>query len=377
MKTIFHALYIFTLICLSSFIYGMEVIKQEASLLPDDALIQIAGWCRPREKNLIMKVCKFFNTCLKKRELVLVANPLTVSWRDKEKGMFTCADSGDAEKLSLWLHYLKLSEGYINATNSLGLTAFHVASENNHEDVMRVLVKYGAEVNRFKPAIQPLHEAIYRGNKKQVETLLALNVDPNFSLENGVTPLGIAIYEGHTEMVELLCTHGVNMDHDGFIFTPLYLASQFGYIEIVRFFMSKKVNVNKLSANKCAPLHIASQMGHAEIVRLLIEAQADINQVDNNGTTSLDIALRSGYTDIAKLFIDAGADVHYIDSFGYSPLDWAMQFRYDEIVSLLLSVGAKVLVTQPDISEPTPVKKSKKKGLQRMHSFYKNKYKNL
>jgi len=269
MRKSFHALCILIFTYFNSCMYGMDPTSlyelrrtgkenpiQSYQIFPDELIAYIAGFCNPCEKNLLMKICKAFNVCLKKRELILLVNPLTVSWRDKEKGMFTCAHSGDAKNLSIWLHWLKLSEGYVNVTNSLGLTSFHIASDNNYEDAMRLLVEYGADVNMPKPQIRPLHKAIYEGNKKQVETLLALKADPNLSLKNGMTPLGIAIDGGYSEIVALLCMYGAELDSTNSIFTPLYFASQSGQIEIVRFFIDSKVNVDQVSANGWTPLHI-------------------------------------------------------------------------------------------------------------------------
>ena len=49
------------------------------------------------------------------------------------------------------------------------------------------------------------------------------------------------------------------------------------------------------------PLYVASQNGHVEVVRALVEGGADINKVDNDGDAPLQIASRKEHPEIIRL----------------------------------------------------------------------------
>ncbi len=66
-----------------------------------------------------------------------------------------------------------IAAGYdVNATSEGGYTALHAAAENNHPEVVRLLLKHGA--------------------------------NPNAQLENGVTPAEIAEQQGYFEVASIL-----------------------------------------------------------------------------------------------------------------------------------------------------------------------------
>ena len=216
MKKILHTMLIITFVCFSSSLHGMKRKNSRAKAtqknqiqiapsLPTELIISIAGYCQPREKNLFMKVCKDFNMCLKNRELILRANPFTVSMADKIKGMFAYARSGNAEMIKFLLNAAKVCPDY---RNSLGMTPLHYAMEKDHQNVVQLLIKHGANVHDPKPRIFPLHDAVHRGDKKYVKSLLALKVDPNVTLDNKATPLSIAIHKGYTKIEKLLRAAG-------------------------------------------------------------------------------------------------------------------------------------------------------------------------
>lgn len=90
MQKTFYTLFFVTFIWLNSALYGMESPTQINQLqltqmLPEELVAQIAGYCRPYEKNIVMKLCKNFYIYLRNRELIVQANPATVSLFDKEK----------------------------------------------------------------------------------------------------------------------------------------------------------------------------------------------------------------------------------------------------------------------------------------------------
>ena len=213
MQKIFYVLSVLIGLVFNNSFFGMEsgVIPfnhiHEYSF-PKEAIATLAGHCQPCEKNLLMKVCKAFNACLKMRTFILQANPSTVTNEDKKKGMFTCARLGDADKLSVWIKAVGESRYSIDSRNILDMTALQVAIANKHADAMRVLVAHGANIKVCEPDL--LHRLVYNGETEMVKVLLELEFNPNGKW-NGVMLLSVAIKENNAEMVKLLLAAGADV----------------------------------------------------------------------------------------------------------------------------------------------------------------------
>lgn len=308
MQKILHTLAALTLICCNS-IHGMENpiqvnAAQEAPCLPNEIIVRIAGCCRPREKNVFMKVCNDFNTCLQDRELIVKANPSTVSFFDKTEALFTYTSLGDVEKLAFWIHWVKSAGGNVDCKNLLDMTPFQVACDYNHNDIMKLLVTHGAQKNTLKPKINALHEAVYREDKSRVMLLLELDISPNLSTKKGIRPLHIATCKNNIEIVRLLLEKGAKTHKQTVLdrHTPLFIASLCGNIEMVKLLLNAGANINIADIKGSTPLHVASEQGHAEIVKLLLNAEADVSRRNKQYATALEVAQEREYTDIEKLF---------------------------------------------------------------------------
>jgi len=344
MKSIFHTLLI-TYIFFSNSACAMELdtlnIKadeenqiQITQLPPKEIIVHIIGYCRPKEKNALMKVCKDFNTWLQDRILIIQANPSTVSFDDKIKGMFC-----DSKNLLIWTKSLQPSD--INRKNILGMTPFHVAS--NNEAATQWLIQNGANKNEIEPSISPLHEAVYKGDIESVRVLLK-RFNLNLNLANEITPLYIAVNEDYTDIVQLLLTADADANRkNGYRETPLHRAVFKGNTDIVRLLLGVNgINLNQVDIFGYTPLIIAVRKSCTDIIQLLINAKANVNQTDNYGWTPLIEASLHGNTDIIQLLLQSGADVNQADNNGCSPLIIASSHGRTEAVLLLLQSSANV-----------------------------------
>jgi ankyrin repeat protein len=85
----------------------------------------------------------------------------------------------------------------VNDSGPMGRTALHCA--NGQLDVIRLLLKKGAEVNaRNVEGASPLDEAVWYGSFDTVALLLAHGARLN---EAESTPINQAAYKGHTRLV--------------------------------------------------------------------------------------------------------------------------------------------------------------------------------
>jgi ankyrin repeat protein len=65
--------------------------------------------------------------------------------------------------------------------------------------------------------------------------------------------------------------------------------------------LEKNAIVNKCDAESLTPLHMACQGGFTEVVKVLLQWNAMIDICDKDGCTPLDIARKQNYPDIEHL----------------------------------------------------------------------------
>jgi thiol-disulfide isomerase/thioredoxin len=120
----------------------------------------------------------------------------------------------------------------------------------------------------------PLHMAAAKGQRDDVERLLASGADVNAKAKDGATPLHWAVYNGHKDITELL--------------------------------LANKAPVNARGRDGYTPLHWAAARGFKEIAELLLNHQADVNAKDNKGETPLQLAQSKNHTDVVELLRQHG-----------------------------------------------------------------------
>ncbi len=453
MKKIFHVLVI-SLFCFSNLILSMESAIQ-TSPLHTDIIMCLAIHCQPHEKNNLMKVCKSFNEHLSnnKKSLVL-ANPSTVSEIDKGKSLFNAVRADDEEMVFCLLNTAKINP---NIKNILDMTPLHYAKKekiikllcehgaksetipvlhplheaayNNDTEAVEFLLKKINPNITLANGITPLHVAVHANNIEITQLLLNANAKVNQRSKNSESPLWIAAKKGHHAIVALLIHHGAN-DQTGkngvsplYIAvknghpycanllviwttvnnkaggddknTPLHIASEYGYTDVIKSLLTLDLNKNEqnkhgetalLIASKyghddivdllinakaktdtenfdgSCPLHIASQKNHINTVRLLIKGKANIDQKDKDGNTPLFIAINNAYTEIVKLLIEGGANIDKENTDDESPLFIATSNDNADIVKLLVEGGANVNKEKFSNFKGTPLDIAAKKG---------------
>ncbi|MHC4228208.1 MAG: ankyrin repeat domain-containing protein, partial [Planctomycetota bacterium] len=116
----------------------------------------------------------------------------------------------------------------VNATDTTGETALHIAALGGHKDVVLALLDAKASANAENPMGRtPLHYAAREGHSAAVEALLAHGATVNAKDKSpGHTALHYAAYKNQKDVAELLLTKGADVNaRDILSHTPLYWAS--------------------------------------------------------------------------------------------------------------------------------------------------------
>ncbi|MBX2842757.1 MAG: ankyrin repeat domain-containing protein [Flammeovirgaceae bacterium] len=131
--------------------------------------------------------------------------------------------------------------------------------------------------------------------------------------------------------------------HSGDGFTPLGLASFFGYFGLAKFLLDKGANPNLASNNqfKVAPIHSACAISNYKIVELLIKNGANVNAKQIQGVTPLHSAAHNGETEIVKLLLENGAEVNAKMETGQTAMAMAIDKNFGAITDLLRENGGQ------------------------------------
>jgi ankyrin repeat protein len=213
------------------------------------------------------------------------------------------------------------------------------AARNGREDIARLLLDKGANVNQgdqaFKTPLAYAKEAghatianllsarggtmkdyegmaffaVTQNDRTQLEAMLAEGVNLGALAPYGYPLLCIAAQAGHVDMAEFLIAHGadVNAGHPQLGYTPLRQAVQYGKAEMAKYLLSKGAKVNATDTAGATPLHEAAWWGRADVAGVLIASGADVSARDHKGQTPLAVALERKNNEVVELLRKAGA----------------------------------------------------------------------
>ena len=122
-----------------------------------------------------------------------------------DAALFRAAANDDLTAMKLVLEQPGV---FPNAIDSQGNTPLSLAARNGNADMLRLLLKAGADVNGRGGAMPPLAVAALHGQLRAMAVLLAFQADIDLAGANGLSPLWCAVQLNQTAAAELLITHG-------------------------------------------------------------------------------------------------------------------------------------------------------------------------
>ena len=216
----------------------------------------------------------------------------------------------------------------------------------------------------------PLYYAAFCGFYGLTESLIMKDPD-QVNARGGliIAPLPAALFKRHFRVAILLYSHGAVVDVQDYIArTPLYIASCYGEVDIMRCLLDHGADENAPTCYRYTPLYNAASALQIEAVQVFLEHNADINSQGAMGKTPLygviagrrDSESEGEVVDIVRQLLTHGADPN-IRNFGRStPLHQASSRGFLEVVRLLLRYRAKV--DEKDRKGWTPFKLAASKG---------------
>lgn len=237
------------------------------------------------------------------------------------------------------------------------------AAARGHLEIVKLLLKHGADPNLPEEGIAPhghaLYSAVYNRHHEIAELLLKHGAFPSPPVESSADALSIAMSNGDDRMVELLCSYGsarsVNLlAHYGDVKTAAAVfAANPSFADDPGAFANAAGNGHeafmRLMLRYCPDLPQRAQFPGwlvgaktSKLNEWLFSLGMDASQPDWLGITPLHQFARKGDLEKAKLFLKHGADVNARDEdIASTPLAWAAKFGQIDMVKLLLQSGAK------------------------------------
>ena len=264
-----------------------------------------------------------------------------------------------------WMVPLLSAASLVAASGDLRLVQ---AVEKGDREAVRSLLEQKVDVNSAQPdGATALAWAAYRDDLETAELLIRAGADVNAANVNGITPLALACGNRSAAMVEKLVKAGANPNaaQKWSGETALMTCARTGNVEAVKSLVTAGADVNaKERLQQQTPLMWAVAQGHPAVVRLLIESGADIHArtkssepvvvgtgfanaasrfevpLSQGGFTPLLFAARQGDLESARILLEAGADANEAAADGMSVLLVAADSGHEDLAIFLLERGA-------------------------------------
>jgi len=217
------------------------------------------------------------------------------------------------------------------------------AAAKGYNVMMRLLVSTGIDVAvKDKDGFMPLHIASKNGSEGVAEVLLSHGADVAAKGPNGQTALHLAVTNGDIKLIQLLVDNGasvVSRDERGW--TPLHLAADGGFTDIVRLLVAEGGDPNGREQEGLTALHLAAKKGHCAVVQWLIEHGVDQKQRDNDQMTALHWAAKERHESVVKLLAQDKANLVAKDKYGRDALNIsAREDGRESVTRILVERGA-------------------------------------
>ncbi|PAA71750.1 hypothetical protein BOX15_Mlig002250g2 [Macrostomum lignano] len=277
------------------------------------------------------------------------------------KSFLKAAASGDRRRCLSFMD----GGGDPSARGKKSLTALHLAAHEGHTDVIRELLRRGAEIDATdEDGDTPLISAVINKKQEPVELLIEKGANVAHINNKGHTAADIGLMKRSLVIVTTLenvrrCLQFDSVVHEKTLMT----AAQEGNVRIIDFWLKnhpdRKACNHKLAQSRTMAF-IAALNGHLDIMLLLNKYKADFELTDDRGHTPLFCAAQNDHFEVVNFLLEKRCNINHTSITGRTPIFSAVNNGHDDIVRLLIRSNANV--NQADEEGTTPLECAIKQG---------------
>ena len=181
-----------------------------------------------------------------------------------------------------------------NELDPEGFSALHWAALDDFQDMVRILVQHGADVNiRNARQETPVVWAVNKGHLSMLKLLEQLGGNLAAVDAKGYMLTHHCAQSGHVIILSYLARKGIEIDvQDNKGRTPLHWACYMNEPVMVQWLVSRGASIDKLDSEQCYPLHWATIKGNHQAVKALLRvgAQRQLEARDVTNKTPAELA---------------------------------------------------------------------------------------
>jgi rabankyrin-5 len=255
----------------------------------------------------------------------------------------------------------------VNSLDCDNKTALHVAIENQHDEIISILLCHPKLDLRLrdKSGNTAFAAALISRNHKAAQSILERLPTAAEQLDQrGRNFLHIAIMKDDLESVLFLLAIHVDVNsrvHDISQTPPLHLAAASENEMLVRNLILAGARVNDRDANtQKTALHIAAERGREANVLALIQNNCDYDAVDGEGDNALHIAVREGNISVVKALLEESQiNAEAVNLKGRNPMHELCRCGKDQVAAsiceLFLASMPNYPINTPNLEGNTPL----------------------
>uniref|UniRef100_A0A1L8DIW4 Ankyrin n=1 Tax=Nyssomyia neivai TaxID=330878 RepID=A0A1L8DIW4_9DIPT len=282
--------------------------------------------------------------------------------RDKASPLHLCSQWGLVNVLQTLIDH----GANVNALDCNSKTALHVAIENQHDEMIGILLCHPSIDLRQRDKVgnTPFAAALTVRNHKAAQNILQRLPNAAEQIDQrGRNFLHVAIMKDDLESVLFLLAIRVDVNsrvHDVNQTPPLHLAASSENEMLVRNLILAGARVNERDATAKTALHVAAERGRVANVSAILQNGADYDAVDGDGNNALHIAVREGHLSIVReLLTESGINAEAVNNKGFNPMLELCRTGKDTtaatICELFLECMPKYPINQTDFQGNTPL----------------------
>lgn len=282
--------------------------------------------------------------------------------KDKASPLHLCCQWG----LRNVLHTLIGHGANVNAVDCDLKTPLHIAIENQHEEIIGILLCHpGIDLKiRDKTGNTPFASALQVRNNKAAQNILERLPNAAEQIDQrGRNFLHLAIMRDDLESVLFLLSIQVDVNsrvHDVNQTPPLHLAAASEKEMLIRNLILAGARLNDRDATQKTALHVAAERGTVGAVSALLQNGADFDAVDGDGNNALHIAVREGHIAVVReLLTESELNAEAVNMKGCNPLHELCRCGKDNtaaaILELFFECMPKYPINSPDLQGNTPL----------------------